>query len=1054
MVILPSVNQRFIYRSVAYSGVIFLLIISFIYGLWQNTASAAPFIDWSASGPVTVNSSYTFTPSYLVGQPDCTHTTIDIRSKFAGIISKSRLGACVTNGRNLSLAHTPQGVYIAFKSDRYFYQLQTDSAGVLTDQVVLVPGGDRIGLLMGAGTYRWVRVYDDVGARLNLNSDTLRYQITNWEDSIFASGDTSSTSGVTINLSSNGRFAVYQMRDAYPGTYPGIVRVDLETGEQRKFGVMWYSNYASPFPNPHYTISNDGNTVVGGGIGHLSAWSLSEGCLVEPDAYVNNSPCPFRVIGDTDYGEEWDPQSLSRTYSLALNDDASELSFIYLRPGGEEFKKISVSPAGYVASISKLDYLALGDSYSSGEGDTEKDKRTGQKYYRPWTDIEEDAAWGQPREKCHISTRSYPYILAQGMGLGDAKSNSSTRWQTIACSGARTYDVNDNDTELYLGQKKGGGLTLISNGEIPRLQGYDVNTLKAIALDEFIPGREMQIEFVKEYKPRVITLTMGGNDVGFAKKLKACANPFTIQWTCRYATEGGRSDLVQEIRGQYTKLKSLYEKLYIASGKQAKIYVLGYPQFINGDKFASCEGRNIGALDGYEREMTYNAVELMNNVIEQAARAAGANYIDIEDSLRGGRLCDTGQMYMTGVTGLAGWRDNQEQESFHPNAKGNYQIAMTIWEQVDHESLLEYDVCLGILGNNCPDDTATEESIIIPPYFQALEPGYEVEYISDMTSELAIKGEFVTVARTSYSFSPGSVVEFTLFSDPVSLGGHLVNSDGSLDIDLEIPNSVPVGYHTLVADGFTYSGEPIRYEQIILVRGQNPDDIDDNGVLDTEQPCGPFLEASGIDSDLDGIDDACDPQIAKEPELYRWRLGHSGRTYGDGSEAEDQVYIERNIWAGSATGVTGDEDLDGDGWTVVGVSQADQLVGVDITDIENVTNFDVLGDGTESSQFYPVLYLYPNSPQCRAYKPANLSRVTAEEKRELTMADISNDRCPQDLPDDNLPQEPAPNPPIKENILSKLTTTLKVMKTQVANIVQAIITVVVIGMQILKAVLL
>src|SRR5690606_32712651 len=101
--------------------------------------------------------------------------------------------------------------------------------------------------------------------------------------------------------------------------------------------------------------------------------------------------------------------------------------------------------------VPQLDYLALGDSYSSGEGDTERDKRTGQKYYRSWTDVEEDAAWGQPREKCHISTRSYPYILAQGMALGDPVNGPSTRWHSVACSGARIRDVSDGNPEAYLG---------------------------------------------------------------------------------------------------------------------------------------------------------------------------------------------------------------------------------------------------------------------------------------------------------------------------------------------------------------------------------------------------------------------------------------------------------------------------------------------------------------------------------------------------------------------------------------------------------------------------
>lgn len=51
-------------------------------------------------------------------------------------------------------------------------------------------------------------------------------------------------------------------------------------------------------------------------------------------------------------------------------------------------------------------------------------------------------------------------------------------------------------------------------------------------------------------------------------------------------------------------------------------------------------------------------------------------------------------------------------------------------------------------------------------------------------------------------------------------------------------------------------------------------DIDENGTPDKNQPCGAFLKASGKDEDLDGIDDACDPEIT-DPILYTARNGKS-----------------------------------------------------------------------------------------------------------------------------------------------------------------------------------
>lgn len=48
-------------------------------------------------------------------------------------------------------------------------------------------------------------------------------------------------------------------------------------------------------------------------------------------------------------------------------------------------------------------------------------------------------------EKCHISRRSYPYLLAQKMHL------SGNRFKSVACSGATTKDIIANKDD-YEGQ--------------------------------------------------------------------------------------------------------------------------------------------------------------------------------------------------------------------------------------------------------------------------------------------------------------------------------------------------------------------------------------------------------------------------------------------------------------------------------------------------------------------------------------------------------------------------------------------------------------------------
>lgn len=99
--------------------------------------------------------------------------------------------------------------------------------------------------------------------------------------------------------------------------------------------------------------------------------------------------------------------------------------------------------------------------------------------------MNEDKAKGAPREKCHVSTRSYPYKLANWMGLG---SGPSAAWASVACSGATVYDMNWDNSGGYEGQ----------DSPLGRLHGYDnKGVLQKMALNEMIPGHVKQIEFVK-----------------------------------------------------------------------------------------------------------------------------------------------------------------------------------------------------------------------------------------------------------------------------------------------------------------------------------------------------------------------------------------------------------------------------------------------------------------------------------------------------------------------------------------------------------------------------
>ena len=582
-------------------------------------------------------------------------------------------------------------------------------------------------------------------------------------------------------------------------------------------------------------------------------------------AAVVASPGITQMIGNCDieflWGNDSNEGHISSLFSESYNNwiKLFRSTFDVEYPDGYRGMKVPGNPA-------KLDYLALGDSYSSGEGDTEKNNATGQKYYRQLTDVNEDKKQGIPGEKCHISTRSYPYKLAQYMEL---KQTGTKQWDTVACSGATIYDLNGSNSGGYDGQND-------------RLRDYaDKNTLQKMALNEMIPGRVKQIEFVKKYQPKVITLTAGGNDVDFGGKITTCVHYIKSIGTCDWAKDE-MDTLGSQIKGQFDRLVGLYKELKAAS-PGAKIYAIGYPQFITDAEPAAC-GLNAGAIDLDERRMIVRATQYMNEVIEAAARKAGVKYVDISQALNGGKMCEKHQIYMTGIVGLG------KQESYHPNKFGHTMIFVEIAKQLNHESLLTY--------SKYP--SAGDESVNAPSsiYFDKDAPS------SVNTTMLAnskpSKGSEQKVALAKNSLQPGSSARIEIRSKPVDLGSYTVLNDGSMKETITIPDNIPAGYHTLFIYGKSASGEDIKITQTLLVTSKDKEDLDDNGIKDANQPCGAFLKTSGKDEDLDGIDDACDPKIT-DPILYVARNGKS-----ELNEDEGKIYVFRNTRAARLTGVNND----------------------------------------------------------------------------------------------------------------------------------------------------
>lgn len=505
-------------------------------------------------------------------------------------------------------------------------------------------------------------------------------------------------------------------------------------------------------------------------------------------------------------------------------------------------------------------YLAMGDSFSSGEGDTE-----GGTWYEPGTDEQGDENTFAGRNLCHLSRRSYPYLIAVELGyLADDTQTppEDGLFHSVACSGAKIHNIIGDK-----GEKHGDG----SEADFATTDNqYRIRD--QAALKNWEPGATAQInsltgnwtieELKREFDPEIITLGIGGNDADFGGFLKAC---FGIG-TCEFAqpdTDKSRQ-IARMIAQSKPRLVKTYKQIKAAS-PESHVYVHGYPVFIRGEG-GSCK-LNV-ALDGAERAFAAKAISYHNQVVKAAAAEAGVFYIDVENILDGGRLCDEGPQLFNGLTAgndiklpdLKIIRNYLGNETYHPNPEGFKKYKEAI---IAATNGLTADMPRPVSSVPTPVPADDIFGAATASYIQIITTSIDP---TQTLNQRVIKEVDINPAATTIELIglfPGSQAEVVQRSTPTSLGTFTVGDDGRLVATVALNDNEP-GYHELHVIGHNSNGEPVDiYESFTI--GVSDDDFDGDGVLNTEDSC-PTVVNSGTDKDQDGIDDACDIEVTEPPQ--------------------------------------------------------------------------------------------------------------------------------------------------------------------------------------------
>jgi hypothetical protein len=186
------------------------------------------------------------------------------------------------------------------------------------------------------------------------------------------------------------------------------------------------------------------------------------------------------------------------------------------------------------------EYVAMGDSYSSGEGL----EATAPKFISPTN-----------TDGCDRSTKSYPELVARSLDLNLSTFNTYPKNAFVACSGARTSDI----TSTFRGEPS-------------------------------------QINALKEYggTTKYVSLTAGGDNLGFAGVIKDCTDLTIKEGRVTYTQssflshESTCTSEIEAAKGQVfsgtsapsslqNKLQTLYTTI-MSKAPNAELLVLNYPQ--------------------------------------------------------------------------------------------------------------------------------------------------------------------------------------------------------------------------------------------------------------------------------------------------------------------------------------------------------------------------------------------------------------------------------------------------------------------------------------------
>ena len=471
-----------------------------------------------------------------------------------------------------------------------------------------------------------------------------------------------------------------------------------------------------------------------------------------------------------------------------------------------------------------INYVAMGDSYSAGEHGDPSEQEAGEQYF----DV----------KPADLECRRWP--LAYPQRLDDHLAGADLTVSFFACTGAVTDNIYD----------PAGATRPETNRPSEAAPAYDPSRADDQQDDDWEPRQAVSLDQVDDLgSVDMVTLTIGGNDLGFADVVTEC-----VVGICNISSLGGEARAEQLFDDVEADIGSVLQELKRVA-PNAVVFVLGYPDIVGpasldsyfctqlwAGRAARSEGDGITGgrwwvglgidlltihgrrltlalgipqygfleIDSVERGFLRSMANQLNERIARAAAHSGVHFVDVSETFAAHHPCSS-RPFVYGIEPEVGGMIAGSNKSFHPNAAGHEAYAEALRDYIretTEAALTSSERVFGLTDAGLPHNPLPTGALPSNPRFG--EEGAVAGAGGESRPRVGLLGVAVTPELDCVSVSAGdsvwlvtdglkagSSVTFSLVGamhdgrmlQPGAIPAATVDGDGVLDLAWTVPSA-------------------------------------------------------------------------------------------------------------------------------------------------------------------------------------------------------------------------------------------------------------------------